>query len=340
MRNTIVWSVEALEMVARMSMEKSDEFFEISAVSRLTGISPHVLRVWERRYTVVEPQRSETKRRMYSTEDIQRLALLKTLVDNGHAIGSIANLSTKQLQGRVASVLGKDCDGDGSPSRSTEGNRVAFIGTKIRQAVLEMVRSTGNAKFVGEFESVADLNRRLRGGAADVVVYEKDTIFEEDLDDVSDALERKDFQRVVYVYHFASDDVLRRLQSSGGRSLRAPVDATGLRQACELKVAPTVETQSRGVVPEFDEEIPPRLFSDEQLSRVAALNSAIQCECPQHIGHLISGLYAFEQYSEQCENRNEKDAELHAFLHRATAQCRSQMESALAKVLADEGITL
>lgn len=324
-------------------MEKSDEFFEISAVSRLTGISSHVLRVWERRYTAVEPKRSETKRRMYSSEDIQRLALLKTLVDNGHAIGSIAKLSTKQLESRVASVLGADCDEDGLPRGRANGKRIALIGTRVRQAVLEMVQTTGNAKFVGEFESVDELSLKLRGGAADIVVYEKDTIFEEDLEEVERALKRHDFERVVYVYHFASDKVLRRLEANGGRSLRAPVDATGLRQACELKEATLNGSRgaiARKEVPDPDAEIPPRAFSDEQLSTVSALNSAIQCECPQHIGHLISGLFAFEQYSEQCENRNEKDAELHAFLHRATAQCRSQMEAALARVLEEEGISL
>ena len=74
------------------------EYFEISAVARLTGVSSHVLRVWERRYGVVEPHRSDSKRRRYTQDDIQRLSLLKSLVDNGHAIGSIATLTTPQLE--------------------------------------------------------------------------------------------------------------------------------------------------------------------------------------------------------------------------------------------------
>ncbi|MDF1741834.1 MAG: MerR family transcriptional regulator, partial [Verrucomicrobiales bacterium] len=69
------------------SSQSEPEFFEISAVARLTGISSHVLRVWERRYQVVEPNRSESKRRQYTEKDIQRLSLLKALVDNGHSIG-------------------------------------------------------------------------------------------------------------------------------------------------------------------------------------------------------------------------------------------------------------
>lgn len=321
-------------------MEEENEFFEISAVSRLTGISPHVLRVWERRYAVVEPRRSETKRRMYSATDIQRLALLKTLVDNGHAIGTVANLSTRQLQDRIAAVLGEDCSDDDQSNEADDGERVATVGTKVRRAVREMVESSESAKLVGEFDNLSDLTKGLRSGAADIVIYEKDTIFGDDVEEVRDVFGQLELDRVVYVYHFASEEILKGLKSEGSRTLRAPVDATAIRQACELKAAPA-RNQS-ATRPFFDEdgEIPPRAFSDEQLAKVATLNSVIDCECPQHIGHLISGLFAFEQYSEQCENRNEKDAELHAFLHRTTAQCRSHMESALAKILEDEGITL
>ena len=65
--------------------------YRIGAVCRLTGISQHVLRVWEKRYGAVEPARSETDRRLYSESDVSRLSLLKVLVDRGQAIGSIAD---------------------------------------------------------------------------------------------------------------------------------------------------------------------------------------------------------------------------------------------------------
>ena len=74
--------------------------YRIGAVCRLTGLSQHVLRVWEKRYAVVEPMRSETQRRLYSESDVNRLSLLKTLVDRGQAIGSIANLDTDELTPR------------------------------------------------------------------------------------------------------------------------------------------------------------------------------------------------------------------------------------------------
>jgi len=47
--------------------------YRIGAVCRLTGISQHVLRVWEKRYGVVRPLRSETDRRLYRESDVSPL---------------------------------------------------------------------------------------------------------------------------------------------------------------------------------------------------------------------------------------------------------------------------
>ena len=75
--------------------------YRIGAVSRLTGIPQDTIRVWERRYNVVRPQRSEGGDRLYSRDDITRLTLIRRLVDAGNAIGTVARLSLKQLQKRL-----------------------------------------------------------------------------------------------------------------------------------------------------------------------------------------------------------------------------------------------
>jgi len=75
--------------------------YRIGAVSRMTGISPDALRIWERRYTAVSPQRSPGGGRLYSSQDVARLRLMKRLVDAGDAIGAVANLDLDTLQGRT-----------------------------------------------------------------------------------------------------------------------------------------------------------------------------------------------------------------------------------------------
>jgi DNA-binding transcriptional MerR regulator/methylmalonyl-CoA mutase cobalamin-binding subunit len=62
-----------------------------------TGLSPHVLRIWERRHGAVTPRRSGANRRLYTAEEVARLILLKKAVDAGHAIGRIARLDDAVL---------------------------------------------------------------------------------------------------------------------------------------------------------------------------------------------------------------------------------------------------
>ncbi|MFZ9015025.1 MAG: MerR family transcriptional regulator [Alphaproteobacteria bacterium] len=72
----------------------------------MTGLSQHVLRIWEKRYGAVEPERSESDRRLYREVDINRLSMLKALVDCGQAIGSIAGLHDDELERRVRQSAG------------------------------------------------------------------------------------------------------------------------------------------------------------------------------------------------------------------------------------------
>jgi methylmalonyl-CoA mutase cobalamin-binding domain/chain len=62
-----------------------------------TGLTQHLLRIWEKRYQVVTPSRTSTRRRRYSTEDLRKLTLLRALTQAGRRIGDVAKLSTKEL---------------------------------------------------------------------------------------------------------------------------------------------------------------------------------------------------------------------------------------------------
>ena len=71
-------------------------------VARRTGLSSHVIRIWERRYQAVEPVRTETNRRLYSDADVERLKLLHQATGYGHSISQIARFSTDQLESLIA----------------------------------------------------------------------------------------------------------------------------------------------------------------------------------------------------------------------------------------------
>ena len=54
--------------------------YPMKFVTQRTGLSPHVLRVWERRYGAVQPDRTESNRRQYGEDDVARLGLLALTV--------------------------------------------------------------------------------------------------------------------------------------------------------------------------------------------------------------------------------------------------------------------
>ena len=74
-----------------------EQLYEIGEVTARTGVTPAALRMWERRYGAVVPARSERGRRLYSAEEVERLALLRRATQAGFMIGAIAHLSNEAL---------------------------------------------------------------------------------------------------------------------------------------------------------------------------------------------------------------------------------------------------
>jgi len=75
--------------------------YSIKIAASRSGLTPHVIRVWERRYGAVEPDRTGTNRRLYSDAEIERLSLLRHAIEAGHRIGNIARLDLDQLRSIV-----------------------------------------------------------------------------------------------------------------------------------------------------------------------------------------------------------------------------------------------
>lgn len=87
------------------ALPDSQSIHPMRVVTRRTGLSPDVIRVWERRYQVVAPARSDGGQRLYSDTDIERLALLRKATDLGRNIGQIADLDLDQLADMVSQDL-------------------------------------------------------------------------------------------------------------------------------------------------------------------------------------------------------------------------------------------
>lgn len=122
--------------------------YRIGLVARLTGISTHQLRVWERRYHTVTPARSEGGDRLYSDRDVARLRALKKLSDLGHSIGQVARLSEDDL----AELLNSKATTAPDVEASLLAWRVAnqFLEAMGRMDVLEAERTLGRAAVAFE----------------------------------------------------------------------------------------------------------------------------------------------------------------------------------------------
>ena len=69
----------------------------IQVAARRAGLNPALLRAWERRYNAVQPWRSDTKQRLYSDSDIERLRRLRMVTEAGRRISDVAALDDQQL---------------------------------------------------------------------------------------------------------------------------------------------------------------------------------------------------------------------------------------------------
>jgi len=126
--------------------------FSIAAVERDTGLSKDVLRMWERRYGFPVPARDGNGERMYSANQLERLRMIKRLMDQGHRPGKLVGLSAAELAvlapRRVVrpAVAGSDRSNDDLEKMLgfiTEHNAAAY-----QQAMQQRLARQGLQRFV------------------------------------------------------------------------------------------------------------------------------------------------------------------------------------------------
>ncbi|MEM1320182.1 MAG: MerR family transcriptional regulator [Bacteroidota bacterium] len=79
--------------------------YSIKDLENISGIKAHTLRIWERRYQLLIPQRTDTNIRLYSDEQLVRLLNVKTLLQNNWKISKISKLSEEQLHQAIEEAV-------------------------------------------------------------------------------------------------------------------------------------------------------------------------------------------------------------------------------------------
>lgn len=79
--------------------------YSIKDLENLSGVKSHTLRIWEKRYGIITPERTKTNIRFYSENDLQKILNISLLNRHGVKISRLANLSNEELKAQVAELV-------------------------------------------------------------------------------------------------------------------------------------------------------------------------------------------------------------------------------------------
>ena len=79
--------------------------FSIKDLESLSGVKAHTIRIWEKRYNLLQPERTLTNIRTYSLSDLQKLLNVTFLIDNGYKISKIAQHAAVDISKLVAKLV-------------------------------------------------------------------------------------------------------------------------------------------------------------------------------------------------------------------------------------------
>lgn len=315
---------------------KKSEGYRIGAVSRLTGISADNLRVWERRYQTVTPARTQSGDRLYSSEDVTRLKLIKKLVDSGDAISTIASLDEDDLRKRLSANRPEPTQAPEQPCS------LIVIGESLVKAMLAERDNLTQVSLTQTFNNTASFQAQSDHLKADVLVIEQATLHVDNAIQINDWINQLGVHTAIVVYRFAARDALNRLPVAKCVTLRAPASPATIQSQCVRRavIQPKPAADIDQLIQVISGAVPARQFDDETLARLADASTTVKCECPLHLSELISSLSAFEIYSSECESRNARDAALHSYLNETASRARYMIETALRKVIEVDNIKL
>ena len=312
---------------------------KINAVSQITGIPVDTLRAWERRYEIVKPVRNDGSRRLYSDTDIETLTLAKLLVDRGHAISSVAKLNIKELKDLLALHENKK-----ELNEFKKPISINIVGNVLSTKFKYQKINYPDIQFLGSFNYEHELRSQLPSLRADVLIIEYASLQKDHVNEIKRLADDADVDLVVIVYGFTAQHVKNKFKGNRFLLRQAPIEPNVLVEniLTNLNVLSTDKKEGENDTLEINlKSNAPRLkYTKTNLAFLASLESPLKCECPQHISDLILSLNRFEEYSADCENKNDEDAEIHEFLKNTTGHSRRLLEIALNRVIEHENIEL
>ncbi|ATB30004.1 hypothetical protein [Melittangium boletus] len=248
--------------------------------------------------------------------------------------------------------------------------KLALLGESFPSQLRENPQALRDVQVVWSGTSLEAFKNEVPEMRPDVLALDFLELNAVDTGVIPSLLERARARHAIVTYRFARRGVLQQYPAGKVRLLQGPISLSLLRAHVHLAVlddvlqpqpvrppvnpAPTPPVAAQPVspmqlgapggatlatvtVPAVPK--PPR-YTQEQLGTLLEYSSSVRCECPNHLSQIVAGLQAFEEYSKQCENRDDADRQVHAMLYRYTAGARAVMEEALDALVKHENIQL
>lgn len=300
-----------------VSQHSNKTYYEVGAVAKISGLSPHTIRTWERRNFIHAANRSATGRRQYNKEQVDRFVLFKQLTHLGDSISALAGLSLEELQTRLA-----------------EFHRVKPTAKANRSIIVKVFTEIAGERLAGLSDRFSLIPAHTNGfyeeetRKPDLLILEvggTDQAFQIQLNRAT-----AEFPGIplVLIYDFLQSERLKSFGRQGYFLIKRPIPqelleqylmtAAGHRQKLDIESGD-----------ESTNEAKPRILTDRQLAAISASTPKVKCECPHHMASLVSSLTAFEDYCARCEIESPEDTILHAHLGKEAAKARHLVEKAL-----------
>jgi DNA-binding transcriptional MerR regulator len=124
--------------------------YSLADLEKLTGIMAGTIRIWERRYHIIKPHRTDTNRRWYDDDDLKRIINIAILNRNGLKISKIATLTDQEIAGKVAALARESTDTE------IQINSMIAAMTGLNENAINdiLMRSVINTGFEMTFENI------------------------------------------------------------------------------------------------------------------------------------------------------------------------------------------
>lgn len=127
--------------------------YQIKDLERLTGIKAHTIRIWEKRYNLLNPERSDTNIRYYNDNDLRHLLNISLLLQRGSKISKLSVLNGNEINARVSESLNE--------TNEIEKNIEPFL-TGLVISMVEMDEDKFNSIYFKSIHKMGFLNTMTR----------------------------------------------------------------------------------------------------------------------------------------------------------------------------------